>query len=326
VEECARGGTGHRLIRRVTRLRSVFKWLAILTAVCVIGAGSWFSIDRYRYRFVRTDNDLVKLLPPGDLTTFYMNIAALRRAGLLHLLSGITPAATEKDYADFVQSTQFDYARDMDALAGGFAGNQIFFLIRGRFDWDKLRQFAVNHGGTCAADACRAPATKPRRWVNFLRIQPDTLALAIGENSTAADMLRPPARRLQDSPPGDPVWVSVSPSLMKDPTGLPKPLRIFAISLQPANSVLLSAGQAEHGNEAFTVQLEAAFPDAPSADTTCKQLQIQTRMLRLELARENHEPNPADLTGLLTAGAFQVGNTRVFGTWPVRKELLSALE
>ena len=113
---------------------------------------------------------------------------------------------------------------------------------------------------------------------------------------------------------------------MRDPTSLPKPLQIFALSLQPAAWVVLSAGQAEHSNEAFTVQLEAAFPNAPSADTTCKQLQIQTRMLKLELAREDHQPNPADLTGLLTAGTFQVGNTRVFGTWPVRKELLNALE
>jgi hypothetical protein len=306
-------------------MRSFLKWTAVLVALGAIVAAVWFGVDRYRHRFVRTEADLIKLLPPGDLTTFYMNVAALRQAGLLRLLSGVTPAA-ENDYRSFVESTQFDYARDMDALAGGFDGSRTFFLIRGRFDWSKLRQFAVAHGGTCGDEDCRAPGTKARRWINFLRIQPDTVALAISESATAADLLRPPGRRLQDAPQGDPVWVSVSPTLMKDPTGLPKPLQIFALSLQPAASVVLSAGQAEHSNEAFTVQLEAAFPNAPSADTTCKQLQIQTRMLKLELAREDHKPNPADLTGLLTAGTFQVGNTRVFGTWPVRKELLSALE
>jgi len=306
-------------------MRFVLKWTAVLVAIGAIGAAVWFGVDRYRHRFVRTEADLIKLLPPGDLTTFYMNIAALRQARLLRLLSGVTPAA-ENEYRNFVESTQFDYARDMDALAGGFDGSQTFFLIRGRFDWNRLRRFAVAHGGTCGDEDCRAPGTKPRRWISFLRIQPDTVALAIGENPSAADMLRPPGRRSQDAPQGDPVWVSVSPTLMKDPTGLPKPLQIFALSLQPAASVVLSAGQAEHSNEAFTVQLEAAFPNAPSADTTCKQLQIQTRMLKLELAREDHQPNPADLTGMLTAGTFQVGNTRVFGTWPVRKELLNALE
>jgi hypothetical protein len=306
-------------------LRFALKLTVVLLALGAIGAAVWFGFERYQHRFVRTDADLIKLLPPGDLTTFYVNVAALRHGGLLHLFTGITPAA-EKDYTDFVANTHFDYARDMDALAGGFNGDEIFFLIRGRFDWEKLRQFTTAHGGTCQNDACRAPGTKPRRWVNFVRIQPDTIALAISENSAAADLLRPPGRRLQDSPPGDPVWVSISSALIKDPTSLPRPLQIFALSLQPAESVWLSARHTEHSDEAFTVQLEAAFPNAPSADTTCKQLQIQTRMLKLELARENRQPNPADLTGLLTAGTFQVGNAHIFGTWPVRKELLNALE
>jgi len=306
-------------------LRFALKIAAVLVALCAMGAAGWFGFDWYRHRFVRTNADLIQLLPPGDLTTFYVDVAALRQGGLLRLFGGITPAS-ENDYREFIAHTHFDYTRDMDALAGGFDSDQIFFLIRGRFDWDELRRFAVTHGGTCDDDACRAPGTKPNRWINFIRIQPDTVALAIGPSPTAADLMRPPGRRLQDSPPGDPVWVSVSPTLIKDPTSLPGPLRIFALSLQPAASVLLSAGKAEHSNEAFTVQLEAAFPNAPSADTTCKQLQIQTRMLKLELARENRQPSPADLTGLLTAGTFQVGNTHVFGTWPVRKELLKALE
>lgn len=306
-------------------MRFVLKFSAVLVALCALGAAGWFGLDWYRHRFVRTDADLIKLLPPGDLTTFYVNVDALRRGGLLRSFGGFTPAS-EKDYRDFIARTHFDYTRDMDALAGGFDSDQIFFLIRGRFDWGALRRFAVAHGGTCGDDACRAPGSKPNRWINFIRIQPNTVALAIGPNATAADLMRPPGRRLQDSPPGDPVWLRVSPTLIKDPTTLPGPLRIFALSLQPAASVLLSAGRAERSDEAFTVQLEAAFPNAPSADTTCKQLQIQTRMLKLELARENRQPSPADLTGLLTAGTFQVGNTHVFGTWPVRKELLKTLE
>jgi hypothetical protein len=306
-------------------LRFVLKFSTVLAVLCAIGAAGWFGFDWYRHRFVRTDADLIKLLPPGDLTTFYVDVAALRRGGLLHLFAGVTPAS-EKDYGDFIASTHFDYARDLNALAGGFDGDQIFFLLRGRFDWDGLRHFAIAHSGTCDQDACRAAGTKPNRWVNFIRIQPDVVALAIGENATAADLLRPPGRRLQDSSHGDPLWLSVSPALIKDPTSLPGPLRIFALSLQPAASVILSAGKAQHADEAFTVQLEAAFPNAPSADTTCKQLQIQTRMLTLELGRENRQPSPADLTGLLTAGTFQVGNNHVFGTWPVSKELLRALE
>ena len=49
-------------------------------------------------------------------------------------------------------------------------------------------------------------------------------------------------------------------------------------------------------------------------------------MMTLELAREHEQPNAADLTGLLTAGSFQVVEKRVVGIWPVRKELLKTLQ
>ena len=49
-------------------------------------------------------------------------------------------------------------------------------------------------------------------------------------------------------------------------------------------------------------------------------------MLKLELARERQAPSKADLTGLLTSGAFQVVHDRVEGTWVVAPELLENLE
>jgi hypothetical protein len=89
---------------------------------------------------------------------------------------------------------------------------------------------------------------------------------------------------------------------------------------------VLSVARASGSSEAFTIRLNAEFPNEPSADTTKKQLDIQTRMLKLELAREHQQPNSADLTGLFTAGTFHVADKRVVGDWPVRKELLEALE
>lgn len=300
---------------------------AVLVALAAAGAAVWFGYDRYQHRFVSGDSDLVKLLPPGDVTTFFVDLAKLRQAGLLHLLTGVTPAATDRDYADFVAATGFDYTRDMDALAGAVNDDsETFFLIRGRFDWGRIQKFSEAHGGTCDPEGCRGPGSKPQRWVNFIRIQPDVVGLAIGHSSRQADLLRPPGRRVQEAPIGQPVWVRVSHSLLKDPTVLASPLRIFAISMQGADTVLLSVGKPERGDEAFLVEMDATFPDAPSADTACKQLVIQTRLLRGELAHENKEPNPADLTGMMTAGKFEVGSTRVFGSWPVRKELLAALE
>ena len=95
--------------------------------------------------------------------------------------------AEEKQYEEFVSQTQFHYLNDLDALAGPSVGDQLFFVIRGRFDWNKLKQYALAHGGVCLHDYCTAPTSKPGRWANFLPIQSDVIGLAVSPNGTAAD-------------------------------------------------------------------------------------------------------------------------------------------
>jgi hypothetical protein len=308
-------------------LRPLKANVVALLALAAVVAALLFAIDYYRHRFVRSNADLVKLLPPGDLTIFFGNLAALRQAGLLNLLTGVQPAS-ERDYLEFVRRTEFDYTHDLDALAGAADGERLFFVMRGRFHWDKLRQYAMAHGGSCQADSCKAPTSKPGRWANFLLIQADVIGLALSADTSAADLLRPPGRRVQESehPPADPVWVRVSPTLLKNPVSLPLPLRIFAITLQSAESVMVSLGPASGNAFAFMVKLDAGFPNEPTAEATRNQCEIQTKMLKIELAREHQQPNPADLTGLLTAGSFQVVDKHVTGEWPVRKELLRTLQ
>jgi hypothetical protein len=127
--------------------------------------------------------------------------------------------------------------------------------------------------------------------------------------------------------PGDPVWIKISPALLQNPVDIPVPLRIFAISLQSARLVIVSLDPAEgDAQAAFEIRLDAVCPNKVTADTIRNQLELQTKLLKLELARERQQPNPADLTGLLTAGSFQVVNRHVIGTWPVRNELLKTLQ
>jgi hypothetical protein len=118
-----------------------------------------------------------------------------------------------------------------------------------------------------------------------------------------------------------------SRELLKNPVEMPLPLRIFAITLQSAESVVISLGAAEQsGQAAFEIRLDALCPNRVTADTIRNQLELQTKLLRLELTRERQKPSPADLTGLLTSGSFQVVDQRVVGRWPVRNELLRTLQ
>lgn len=311
------------------RLRLKLPPWAFFVVLAAIIAALLFSLDSYRHRFVRSNSDLIRLLPPGDSTFFFANFALLRQAGMMRMLSGAKPAE-EKDYGEFVRQTQFDYAKDIDALAAAVDSNtdQIFFIGRGRFDWDKLRSYVTAHGGECpSTELCSIRTSRPGRWASLMPIQPDVIALAISPDRSGVTLLRPPGHRNGQSVSSAPVWMEVSPALLKNPADIPLPLRIFAITLQSAEPVIISLGPAEANSQAaFEIRLDAACPNPVTADTIRNQLDLQTKLLKLELTREHERPNPADLSGLLTAGSFQVVNRHVMGKWPVRNELLRALQ
>ncbi len=299
---------------------------AFLALLAIATAALLFSISYYQHRFVRSDADMLKFLPRGDVSIFFANVDALRRAGMLSFLSG-SKSTTDTEYQDFMTQTRFDYTQDLDAIAGAADGKQVLLVLRGRFDWSRLRHYASVHGGGCVKAVCEMPTSKPDRWTSFLSIQPDVMGLALSSDRSAVETLRAQRHQSVERLPAQPVWVQVAPSVLKNPVSLPVPLRIFAISLQSADSVVLSlAPAAENSAAAFNLRLEAQCPNPSTADTIRAQMDIQTKMLKLELARERQQASPADLTGLLTSGTFQVIKKQMIGTWPVRKELLSTLE
>jgi hypothetical protein len=294
-----------------------------LLALCV--SAIVFEIDYYRHRFVRSNADMIALLPPGDAATFFVNIAALRRAGVLGLFAE-SKAVEETEYREFVRQTHFDYRRDIQVIAGAVDGKGILFIIRGRFDWSKLHDYALSHGGACKGSFCNLPTSKPGRWASLLPIQSDVMALAVGNDRSAALALSPHRNRILQHIPSHPVWVRVSRHLLQNPLSLPVPVRIFFISLQFADRVLLSLDSGTKEGAAFTLQLDAQCPSTAAAETIKTQLELQTRILRTELAREHEQPSPADFTGLLVSGTFHVSEKRVIGIWPIHYELLKALQ
>ncbi len=274
------------------------------------------GIQYYRHRFVRQNSDLVRLLPPGDLTIVYADLGLLGRAQLLGLLANIK-VAPDKEYADFVRETGFDYTRDLDAIVIGSDASQTFLVGRGRFAWDKLKGFAASHQGACSEAGCRVPATTPGRWVNLITVQPDVLAVAVSTNPAGADNLRPPGRRVQEEIPNAPVWAKLSRAMLLNPTGLPLPVRIFVISLQSAGSVTISAVPDK-------VELRAEFANGATADTARRQLEMQTKVLRGALGQD--AVDAGSIGGLLMGGNFWVTGSELRGNWPVRAELIRALE
>ena len=74
-------------------------------------------------------------------TVVYMDVAAIRRSGILNMLAG-SKAAEEPEYRQFVDQTKFDYRQDLDAVAAAFKDGQVFLALRGRFHWKNLADYA----------------------------------------------------------------------------------------------------------------------------------------------------------------------------------------
>ena len=292
-------------------------------ALCA--AAVMFAIHHYQYRFVRSESDMIALLPGREATAFFADVAALRGSRVLQMIAG-SKKIQEPEYQEFIRQTHFDYFRDVDTVAGAFEEERVVLIIRGRFDWRSLRAYSLTHGGLCADDLCSLPASKPGRWASFRPIQPDVMGLVVGSDKAAAGSLFKSGGNLSEMISPAPVWISLSRTLLQNPQTAPLPARIFAICLQSAERVELSFDVAASNASPFELRLDAPCPTAATAQTIKSQLELETKALRLELAREHRLPNPSDLTGLLVAGTFATADTHVIGTWPVHIELLRSLQ
>src|SRR5713226_5508065 len=89
---------------------------------------------------------------PQDSTVFvYADLAALRASPFLAQLAALAPAPnTDRDYAEFVRATGFDYERDLDraVLAVRPKGNdsETFAVADGRFDIKRITAYALRTG------------------------------------------------------------------------------------------------------------------------------------------------------------------------------------
>ena len=110
---------------------------------------------------------LVSLLPADASYVFYADAAALRSSAFVQKLLAALPSPKEdREYADFVRRTGFDYTRDLDRLAVavspsveasksqsfGTRDNAVLAVVEGRFDRAKIAAYAMSAAAGKRAD------------------------------------------------------------------------------------------------------------------------------------------------------------------------------
>jgi hypothetical protein len=293
-------------------------WLVVIGVVALCAGIVWL-LDLYHKGSIENRASLLARLPAKDAIILEIDFAALRSAGLIDLLAN-SKTPEEADYKQFVAKTEFDYKQDLDLALASFTPTGKYFLLKGRFDWNKLTAYVRSEGGDCYNTRCRVHGSAPDRNISFFPLRRQVMAMAVSKDADAVNKLTASATTPRpDTAPGDPVSLSFSPAALKSVGSLPTGTQIFAKSLEDAEEVILSLGP--HGKD-FQLTLKARCRNNHDAELVAAELERNTALLRSLLSRENKTPNPRDLTGVLTEGTFGHDGPRVTGRWPVSHLLI----
>lgn len=293
--------------------------LLILPGAAVCAAAVWGGLW-YRSRAV-TPGELLRRIPTSGALLLYLDFNALRQSGVLDLLNG-RGISEEPEYRDFARQTGFDYKKDLDRVLLAAAPAGKYLLVEGNFDWKRLRDYAASQNGRCNGSLCRMPGSAPDRHISFFPVQSNLMALAVSADDSAALRLNSAAGSPNLAPPDAPLWVAIPGSVLQSGENLPEETQIFARSMSHAESAVLSFAPDGKG---FTAKLAIQCRSSQDAADLTNQLRNTTTVLQKLFASEHHLPNPADLTGVLTAGTFQSEGNHVHGSWPLQRAFVENL-
>jgi hypothetical protein len=294
--------------------------LLAAVAVLAIAAAAVAGLAWYRTRRFDTAT-LLKRLPTQNALVLAVDFDALRRAGILGLLDS-SKVTEDAEYRSFVQSTHFDYQRDLDSALAAFTATGKYLFVQGRFDWTALRAYAASQGGRCDGSLCRMQGSTPDRQISFFPLRSDLMAMAVSPDDSAVLRLKTEAPETAGAFPKAPMWVSIPMSTLQNGESLPDGTRAFARTLKQAQSLTISFTP---DKQRIDARMEVLCRNEMDAADAALQLNSVTNLLRQMIEREHQKANPGDLSGVLTAGSFRPDGKRVLGYWPIERVFVENL-
>ena len=296
------------------------KKAAVAAAVIGVLLGVW------GYLYYSSPYDaprLVQCLPSDRALHLYLNVGLLRSGGILDLLAG-SQGAEEPEYKKFVEETGFNYRTDLDAVAAAFRDGDNYFAVQGRFQWNRLADYARSHQGACEQSMCNMPASQPGKTISFALVRRDVLALAVAGDKQAARVIFPGLWRDPPKIPTVAIWLSAPPYVFADAKNLPAGLGPFRTQLEHARGTEFTLGPSPDSNKFdLRMTVQCATPDDAAKMAT--QLTSVTDLLKKMMERDKLQPSAGDLSGVLVAGRFESKDEQVAGTWPIERTFIESL-
>ena len=237
-------------------------------------------------------SELLSEVPGGAPTLIFIDLAAVRASSFYQHTPARGPITVpDKDYADFVQSTGFDFEKDLDRVIVatwpatlGQEQKKTVVVADGRFDRAKIRDYAMRKGKLDHQQGHEVflfPADNHKDWnaVTFLADH----RIAMVEGSSIAPLLAPRS----DGPSPDPA---------RERAARLSGAAVFAISRVPAIPDNMAPGgvqSAQLANLARSVQwvtlaaraegddLRVSLEGECNTDTDARQVQSALEILRM---------------------------------------------
>ena len=146
--------------------------------------------------------ELLSEVPPGAPTLIYIDLGAVRASSFYQHRPDRAPIAVpDRDYANFVQGTGFDFEKDLDRVviaswpqSSDQDQKKIVVVADGRFDRQKIHDYAIRNGKLDQQQGHEVflfPASAPNAWNSLLFLNDHRIALV--EGSSIAPVLTPHA-------------------------------------------------------------------------------------------------------------------------------------
>jgi hypothetical protein len=294
-------------------------WLLILLITALCGFTLW-GVIWYRSRAL-SPAAMLKRLPTDDAVVLYLDFSRLRAGGILQMLDGVK-VGEDPEYQSFVRKTDFDYKQDLDAAIVAFAPRGKYMLLKGRFDWKSLKSYVLDNDGRCNNSFCKLAGSSPEKRISFFPMQANLMAMAVSDDDVGALRMNAVDQHPDAEIPNAPIWLSIPPSVVKSGQSLPAGTQMFARSLERAQAVTLAVVPED---DHFAAKLNVRCASDTDASALAADLNKTTGLLRELIEREHQKPNPADLSGFLTSGAFRSEGARVSGYWRITRALVENL-
>jgi hypothetical protein len=176
--------------------------VAVIIGLVAAGFGAYLYKQRHPLPGASSGAAPVLLgqLPADAPAVGYIDVASLRglQNSPLSAILGLTSPGPQADreYAEFVRGTGFDYTRDLDKAAiaawpqslitpaGGMGENRVLAIADGRFDQQKIKAYALRTGTVVARGTQQVYEVPGNPPLSFAFLSPTRMVLASGKNAT----------------------------------------------------------------------------------------------------------------------------------------------